>query len=67
MTSGLMKVHGDIAQLRGLRESLFSKSHIKLLDKAQHLIYISICANISKESDGLSSLLELLEPLGASP
>ena len=54
MPRGLMKVHGDIAQLKGLKESLFSKSHIKLLHKAQYLIYVSICAIISEKSDGLS-------------
>ena len=37
------------------------------LDKAQHLIYVSICAIVLEESDGLSSFLELLEPLVASP
>ena len=67
MTDGLMKVRRDIVQLRGLKESLFSKSRTKLLDKAQHLIYVSICANIGEESGGISSLLEFLEPPGASP
>ena len=62
-----MKVHRDIAKFGGFGEPLFAKSHIKLLDKAQHLIYISICAIIGEESDGISSLLEFLEPQRASP
>ena len=67
MTGGLVKVHRDVAKLRGFGETLFAKGCIKLLDKVQHLIYVSICAIIGEESNGLSSLLELLEPLGASP
>ena len=67
MAGNLVKVHRDIAEFGGFGELLFAKSHIKLLDKAQHLIYISICAIIGEESDGLPSLLEILEPLGASP
>ena len=67
MAGGLVKVHREVAKFGGFKETLFAKSCIKLLDKAQHLIYVSICSIISEESDGLFSLLELLEPLGASP
>ena len=67
MAGGLVKVHRGIADFGGFGEPLFAKSCIKLLDKAQHLMYVSICAIIGEESDGLSSLLEFLEPLGASP
>ena len=67
MAGGLVKVHRDIAEFGGFGETLFVESRIKLFDKAQHLIYVSICAIIGEESDGLSSLLEFLEPSGASP
>ena len=46
----------------GFGETLFAKNRIKLLDKAQHFIYVSVCAIIGEESNELSSLLELLEP-----
>ena len=49
MAGGLVKVHRDIAKFGGFGETLFVKSHIKLLDKAQHLIYVFIGAIISEE------------------
>ena len=67
MVGDLVKVHRDIAKFGGFGETLFVESRIKLLDKAQYFIYVSVCAIIVEESNGLSSLLELLEPLGASP
>ena len=67
MTGGLAEVHRDVAKLRGFGETLFAKGRIKLLDKAKYFIHVTVCAVIGKESDGLSSLLELLEPSGASP
>ena len=67
MTGGLAKIHRDVAKFRGFEETLFAEGRAKLLDKAKHFIHVTICAVISTESDGLSSLLELLEPLGASP
>ena len=67
MTSGLAEMHRGVAKFRGFGETLFAEVRVKLLDKAKHFIHIIVCAVISKESDGLSSLLELLEPLGASP
>ena len=67
MTGGLAEMHRDVLKFRGFGETLFAESRVKLLDKAKHFIHVTVCAIISKESDGLSSLLELLEPLGASP
>ena len=67
MAGGLVKVHRDITNFGGFKETLFAKSHIKLLNKAQYLIYISIRAIIGKKNDEVSSLRELPEPPRASP
>ena len=67
MTDGLAEMHRDILKFRGFGETLFAEGRVKLLDKAKHFIHVTVCAVIGKESDGLSSLLELLEPSGASP
>ena len=67
MTSGLAEMHRDVAKFRGFGETLFAEGRVKLLDKAKHFIHVTVCAVISKESDGFSSLFELAEPPGASP
>ena len=67
MYSRPLEIHSNMAKLRAFREVLTTKSCIKLLDKAKHFIHVTVCAVIGKESDGLSSLLELLEPSRASP
>ena len=67
MIGGLAEMHRDVVKFRGFGETLFAKGRIKLLDKAKHFIHVTVCAVIGKENDGLSSLLELLEPSRASP
>ena len=67
MTGGLAEMHRDVSKFRGFGETLFAEGRVKLLDKAKHFIHVTVCAVIGKESDGLSSLLELLESSGASP
>ena len=67
MTGGLAEMHRDVAKFRGFGETLFAEGRVKLLDKAKHFIHVTVCAVIGKESDGISSLHELLEPSRASP